>query len=174
MKKVFLITLLFLLVPLLRPAIAVNDSVSSAHDIINGFYAEAESLIDTVDMARLAFRAVALEKKEDILDDLRSIGVAKSPSRERYEEVRGITSRYMDSVISDIEKLKGRIDPKYGPRMDDIAAQLSALKDFKLKALEDSLQIESYEKKGPVRVPVDRERTPFEHPPDQPPGIWFR
>ena len=44
-------------------AAAVNDSVSTALDIVNDFYAEAVSLVDTVDEAKVTFKATALEKK---------------------------------------------------------------------------------------------------------------
>ena len=156
-------------------AVAVNDSVSTALDIVNDFYAEAVSLVDTVDEAKFTFKATALEKKGKTLSDLRSIGMTKRPSRTRYEQVRETAEGYMAGVISDIEALKNGPGAKQSIRIDDIAAQLTALMDFKLKALEEALQIESYERKSPKPVPlIDRERTPFDHQPDEPPGIWFR
>jgi len=154
---------------------AVNDSVSTAIDIVNGFYAEAESLVGTIYELRVPFKGLTLEKKETALTDLHSIGLAKNPSRVRYEQVRTLTEEYMAGVITDVEWFKKGMSKENIDRIDDIAAQLTALMSFKLKTLEDTLQIESYEKKGPKPVHlIDRERTPFDHPPDEPPGIWFR
>lgn len=177
MRSAVTIIFAFLLLSLAGagPASAVSDSVSTASDIVNDFYAEAESLVDTVDEAKMTFKATALEKKEKALSDLRSIGMSKRPSRDRYEQVRELTGGYMAGVISDIETLKTGPDAKQTHRIDDIAARLTAIMDLKLKTLEETEQIESYEKKGPRPVPLmDRERTPFDNPPDEPPGIWFR
>ena len=177
MRSAVTIILAFLLLSFAGagPATAVSDSVSTASDIVNSFYAEAESLAGTMGTAKSTFKAAALEKKEKALSDLRSIGMSKKPSRDRYEQVRELTGGYMAGVISDIEALKKGPDAKHAARIDDIAAQLTALMDFKLKSLEETVQIESYEKKGPRPVPlIDRERTPFDNPPDEPPGIWFR
>lgn len=175
MRNAATIIFLLMLLSVASTAGAVSDSVSTAVDIINGFYAEAESLVDTVDDLRVPFKGLTLEKKESALSDLRSIGLTKSPSRERYEQVKTLSEKYMASVIADIEWFKEGISEENASRIDDIASQLTALMSFKMKTLEDTLQIESYEKKGPKPVPlIDRERTPFDHPPDEPPGIWFR
>jgi len=125
MRSAATIIAAFLLLSLSGPAMAVNDSVSATLDIVNGFYAEAETLVDTVDEVKTAFKAIALEKKETALSDLRSIGMAKRPSRDRYEQVRELAEAYMSGVISDIERLKTGPGALQAPRIDDIAAQLA-------------------------------------------------
>ena len=140
MRKTATIISLLLLLAAAGRAWAVNDSVSTAIDIVNGFYAEAESLVDTVGALRVPFKGVTLEKKETALSDLRSIGLTKSPSRDRYDRVRTLTEKYMQGVISDIERFKETMGKEHAERIDDIAAQLTALMSFKLKTLEDTLQ----------------------------------
>lgn len=157
------------------PARAVMDSVSTALDTVNGFYAEAASLMDSVDEASQTFVVPAQKEKERTLENLRSIGWAKKPSRSRYREVRGIVEAYTSGVISSIEALKPGLPAAKAVRVDEITEQLQALREFKLKELEETLKIESYEKKGPKPVPLmDRGRTPFEKRPGETPGIWFR
>ncbi|MDP2689085.1 MAG: hypothetical protein Q8P48_03120 [Deltaproteobacteria bacterium] len=169
--------LLFLVSALLAavPAHALMDSVSTATDIVDGFYAEADSLVRTVPGAEEPFRKPALEGKEKALADIRSIGWTNEPSRRRYQQVREIVEDYTSGVVSGIEGLKTGLAPDSARRIDEITEQLTSLREFKLKALEETLAIEAYEKKGPKPVPlIDRERTPFDNPPDEAPGIWFR
>lgn len=173
MIRIIILSLVFF-VPFFSTAFAASDSVSTALEIVNGFYAEADGLMEGVDGA-VEFREPALREKEETVSELRSIGWSKKPSRSRYQEVFGIVDAYTTGVVSSIESLKAEGPAVSVKRLDEIAEHLKSLRVFKLAALEKTLELESYEKKGPKPVPMmDKERTPFEDRPEEAPGIWYR
>ena len=175
MIRIAAILLLLLLLPLAVPAHAVTDSVTTAIEIVNDFYADAHSLTHNVPQAQGDFASKALKDKEDTVNGLRSIGWAKKPSRGRYETVREIVQGYTSGVIKSVEALKTGLPKGPAEHIDEITRHLKDVQALKLETLGESLKIETFEKKGPKPVPlIDRERTPFENRPDEAPGIWYR
>jgi len=156
------------------PLYAQTDSVTTALDIVEDFYAVTEKQTGGLDggEALQKFRKRALEEKEKTTGELRALKWSEKPGTRRFNQVHKIVDAYTGSQIEAVRGLKTDL-PAEETSIDEAVKKLTELKASGLKELSGTLETETYEKKGDKPVPII-DRSPFETEPDKDGGIWYR
>lgn len=166
MIKKFLLAFLFL-----WTSSAFADSVSTAVGIVEEFSKEYNSVLkDIKEDEAVKSRKSSLEKKEQAVSDLKSLGWVEEPGARRFNQVRGIVDVYTSSVIASVRNLKAKL-PSYKNRFDDGEKKLLAMKIDVMKKLQESFKAETYQKKRREDVPLS---SPFETNTNEPQKMWER
>lgn len=177
-KAVFFVTLLLILAasPVRAESGGVtSDSVITGLAVVEGFHRELQaSLKDlpaSVDASEI-LRA-SEEGRGRAAKDIQSLKWSVAAGRKRYRRVFLIVEPYMKTVISSLKDRGATLNREEKARLEQIIAQLNAIKRGKLKTLEESLKSEIPDARREAPVPaVDQPRG--ERPPAGGATIWDR
>ncbi|MDO8426316.1 MAG: hypothetical protein Q7T24_02235 [Deltaproteobacteria bacterium] len=150
---------------------AQSDSVSKSLDIVNSFHTEAEVL--TKGLVSPSFQGQFAGERDEAVNELDSLSWTEKPGKRRFNLAYGIVDSYTEKIIESIEKLLPQAPPKSREALNNAVERLSALKTVAMRELNESLKAEAYEQERSKPVPLI-DRSPFEAPPEEAPGMWFR
>lgn len=155
-------------------AFAETGSVPAALQAVEGFYAGITA--ETKDLGESAavkdFRKRALEEKDRVHAQIRSIDWAETPGKKRFEKIYKFFDSYTVSQIASVKGLAMKL-PGDKARIEEAIKRLTELKAGKIKELNEASKNEVTEEKKIKPVPVI-DRSPFEKEPDSDKGIWYR
>lgn len=152
-----------------------TDSVTTGIAIVDSFHIEMQASLKDLPATVDASEAIKAsdEGRGRATKELQSIKWAVSPGRKRYRRVYSIVEPYMEGLISSLKGRGATLNLEDKARLEQVVAQLAAIKAAKLKTLEQSLKSEIPDKKREVPVPaIDQPRG--ERPPEGGATIWDR
>lgn len=146
------------------------DSVSKAVDIVNNFNSEMETL--TKGLLSPSLQEQLAEEKAGTLNALDTLDWTEKPGKRRTSLVYSAVDSYTAKVIDAIDEIVLEYPPSSRDALQNAVDRLSSLKTAAMRELNEALKTESREQE---RTPVPLiDRSPFETPPEEAPGIWFR
>ncbi|MBI5491449.1 MAG: hypothetical protein HY893_00795 [Deltaproteobacteria bacterium] len=151
-------------------SLARADSVSKAVDIVNNFNSETETL--TKGLLSPSLQEQLAGEKAGALNALDTLDWTEKPGKRRSSLVYSTVDSYTAKVIDSIDEVVLESPPSSREALQNAVDRLSSLKTAAMRELNEALKAEAREQD---RTPVPLiDRSPFEAPPEEAPGIWFR
>lgn len=166
-----MVILFLFFLPAVSPA--QMDSVSQALAIVDDFYSEANSsLKDFKAPEAVSIKQTTLLEKDQAIQELQSIGLTEKPSEKRFQQVRRVLDLYTESVISNVNGLGSKLGKPDKDRIDTIVKKLVSLKLTRMQEFEDTIRIETFERKTGKPAPLFN--SPFNSPSPENPGMYVK
>lgn len=149
---------------------AEPNGVASAIEAIQSFYDETYALIkDLPGKEAEELRKAAVERKALAESELKTMTLTESPSRARFQKAYKIAEDYTGWLTKSLSALKSK-----APEMETAYGKTVELRHKKLEELKEAFKYEAaFDRKRPKEVPII-DRSPFETPPEEAPGMWYR